>query len=746
MPAKTAQPAEHSANPHPPDHYRGIYNQSYNEIVNPGRVWTATKYFLRRWPAYLAPAEIWLVIGARQLSYLNRRRPWFTAYDTALAQAAGLNVDVLRRTVKRDIVQGEGFIAHFLSKDRDPAYVVRGDVPRKGQTRYTIQLDDPLTPADAAAFAIWLRRQAPADADAAQITTALRQARQLEPQALWADELRPGHESEQGLPLVVTDLVQHLYPQLEDDETECEWRAAAEALHTHLVAGEIVHLEPQYFREKWLPALGPGPALLMVTLRSLCYFNEETGEVRDVVNTEARELAQRLQTTRRTLRRWFKKLEKAAAHDTLFGPFFRFLENSKQPDQTVISTYRVNLKMPLTPDDFGQYQARLAGAAAVKNGVADKKSVTNGDRQRRDRQKVPDKKSSTEASHAGVADKKSATRAWVTDKTTGTGEGNGQTVGNAKGGSGQNVAASRTKGRPFKHYERLLTVLKLEKLEQLEQSTEQQHQPMWRMNDGLAEKSLAAVAADSSAALLDGLGIHEPARGRILESDVSREELVAWHLYAARQSNLEQPTAYVVARALAGDRPPQPFLDLANMSWQQWRSYALVAYLSSQRLLDLDSAGMAFLRSADFQLWAELYGGTSPEHLPFGVGRGLVGFRIVGVGGSGDGAADWSGEPASNPGVAPMTDGSEEAAGEASDLWQDALAELSNQMAKATFEAWLHDSRFVKREGEVWIIAVSTPAAREWLHNRLRRVIEQTLSMVVGERCEVRFVVGADRG
>ncbi|MFW6098124.1 MAG: hypothetical protein ACOC9Z_08600, partial [Chloroflexota bacterium] len=478
MPATTAQPADEpnsarAKSPSPDDQqadvYRGVYNQSYNEIVNPGRVWTATKYFLRRWPAYLAPAEIWLVIGARQLSYLNRRRPWFAAYDSVLAGAAGLNVDVFRRTVKRDIAEGQGYIAHFLSKARDPNYVVRDDVPRKGRTRYNIHLDDPLTPADAAAFASWLQLQAPADAEPARITAALRQARQLEPQALWADELATGAENEQDTPLTVTALVQRLYPQLSGDD-DARWRQEAEAVHTHLVAGEIVHLEPHYFREKWLPALGTGPALLAVTLRSLCYFNEETGEIRDVVNTEARELARRLQTTTRTLRRWFKKLEKAAAHDTLFGPFFTFIENSKQPDQTVISTYRVNLKMPLTKADFGVYRARLAGGGSGANGLADKKSVTNGAQRGRVLAKAPDKKSVTSDKGAKVTDKKSATKARVADKTTATPGRGGQNNGNVDGGAGQKVAPSRTKGRPFKYYERLLTVLDLEELEQLEQN------------------------------------------------------------------------------------------------------------------------------------------------------------------------------------------------------------------------------------------------------------------------------------
>jgi len=139
----------------------GVYTQPYNEIVRPGQVWKISKYFLRRWTPYLSPSEVWLVIGARQLSYFNEKRPWFKAYDRTLAEAAGLHVKVFRRTIKKAIVAGEGHIATFLGKEADPAYRHEDGVTRQTQTRYAVRLDDPLTPGDAAALAYWLRRNSP---------------------------------------------------------------------------------------------------------------------------------------------------------------------------------------------------------------------------------------------------------------------------------------------------------------------------------------------------------------------------------------------------------------------------------------------------------------------------------------------------------------------------------------------------------------------------------------------------------
>lgn len=725
---------------HDADLFRGVYREAYHEIVQPGRVWTAGKYFLRRWSAYLSPPEMWLVIGARQLSYLNRRRPWFTAYDNTLAGAAGLNVDVYRRTLKRAIAEQEGAIAHFLKKQADPHYVLRDARPRKGRTRYTVRLDDPLTPADAAALARWLQTRLSANAGEQELVAVLEEARQLEAQRLWAKTLDAAQQDAAAEApaeplLTVADVVLSLLPHLAQDAVSGKaWRAAAGALHTHIIAGERVHLEPQYFREKWLPQLGAGPALLLIALRSLCYYNEESGEIRDVVRVEANALAQQLQTTTRTLRRWFKKLEQAAAHDALFGPFFTFLESVKQPDQTVLSVYRVNPKMPLTAADLLRYQQRAAGrpqhAAEPHagnghndaNGVADKRSVTY--------RRVTDKKSATNGAAAGSAnglpDKKSVTKGAardpVADKKSVAQAGAGQKVGNGTAGNGQKVGASQTKGRPYKHYERLLTLLNLQSINQLEQNTEQQYQHLWRMHEQKALQPFAdVVVADSSLLdFMEQLGIQEPTRSRIaqrLAPGNAPATVVGWWLYAQQQANLDQPLAYVVSRLLAADQPPPPYAELAQMSWEQWRAYAALAALASGPL----SEPLTAAPDPQFDQWLALYGRTPAENLPFAVGLGLPTPPPY---------------PPPHASAPPPTPKNADAA-----LWQETLAELALQMTQSTFDAWLRQSRFLQRQDQTWTIAVINQAACSWLENRLYHIIQRTLATVVGSDVVVQFVV-----
>ena len=289
--------------------FTGFYTQAYNEIVQPGRVWKISKYFLRRWTPYLAPSDVWLVIGARQESYFNGRRPWFTAYDQQLAAAAGIHVRSFRRAAKKEIADGTGALALFLTKEGDPGYVTGQSVPKQEETRYRVRLDDPLTPADAHALAYWLRRNGPERVTPETIAALLAEARQEPPYALRAREIDPAADALPARPLLTAaEVVASVFPNIAGDGN---WREAADRLHTHIVEAQLAHLETHYFRHRWLAELGPGPALLLVYLRSLCYHNPQTGETRDEVAVLSGEIEQLCLKSAVTVRAWFARLEEA---------------------------------------------------------------------------------------------------------------------------------------------------------------------------------------------------------------------------------------------------------------------------------------------------------------------------------------------------------------------------------------------------------------------------------------------------
>lgn len=687
----------------------GVYTQPYNEIVRPERVWKITKYFLRRWTPYLSASEVWLVIGARQLSYFNERRPWFRAYDRTLAEAAGLHVKVFRRTIKKAICDGEGNISAFLQKTKDPHYRRVDGVTRQSQTQYNIRLDDPLTPGDANALAYWLRRHCPPQISPKSVRALLQEAAGRPQSDLRASSVAPVPAEAPDL-LAVKDVVAHVYPMVGNDKA---WREAADALHTHLVAPELAHFETQYFRRRWVPLLGPGPALLLSYLRSLCYLNEDSGEVRDEVALESGRLEDVFQISSRTLRRWFAKLDEFTAEEQGGAHFVNVLSAVKQSNQKVLTTYRINLRTPLTAEDLVDYRQTLLANGHALTGVADEKFPTG---QTGRGQIVPH-------IDVGGGHKAVHTTKGTGQKVPDTSEGNGQKVPHGNGGGGQNVPGWETEEGSYKYYKILAETIGLNTVQDLRQKVPEQEQHVWCWENGQARSSFAAVVAGHSLhVLLDRIGVQEPARGEILSRRPSLEEAVAWVLYALQQDGLERPVSYVISRLCGNDPPPLDYLQMASLSWEQWRVYAWAWHAQSLS----QTAFERFSSLPLFTQWGEIYATLPLDDLPFEVGRGLT-------------ALD---DQSPRAGPQPHDDGSVDLDATHVAQWRAVLEELSLQMTRATFDAWLRDARLAAVEGDAYVVAVSRPEAGAWLQNRLQDTIERTVRAVTGGQVRtVRFVV-----
>ena len=73
--------------------------------------------------------------------------------------------------------------------------------------------------------------------------------------------------------------------------------------------------------------------------------------------------------------------------------------------------------------------------------------------------------------------------------------------------------------------------------------------------------------------------------------------------------------------------------------------------------------------------------------------------------------------------------------------WQATLGELQLQMTRATFETWVKHTSVLSHEDGLFIIAVQSNFAKEWLENRLLGLVKRTLGNIVGRSVEVRFAV-----
>ncbi|NJL93367.1 MAG: chromosomal replication initiator protein DnaA [Anaerolineae bacterium] len=75
------------------------------------------------------------------------------------------------------------------------------------------------------------------------------------------------------------------------------------------------------------------------------------------------------------------------------------------------------------------------------------------------------------------------------------------------------------------------------------------------------------------------------------------------------------------------------------------------------------------------------------------------------------------------------------------DAWLATLGQLEIQLNRATYETWVAGAEFVAYEGDTFTVSVRNAYAKDWLEQRLYRLVQTSLSTVLREEVQVRFVV-----
>jgi chromosomal replication initiator protein len=78
---------------------------------------------------------------------------------------------------------------------------------------------------------------------------------------------------------------------------------------------------------------------------------------------------------------------------------------------------------------------------------------------------------------------------------------------------------------------------------------------------------------------------------------------------------------------------------------------------------------------------------------------------------------------------------------DAKQVWRAALGELQVSLSPANYETWLKDTTLADVEGDLFRVAAPNGFAKDWLENRYRSLIAQTLARIVGYSVNVQFVV-----
>ena len=293
-----------------------LYSSIRDMLLEPGRVVRLPVYYLR-WLPYVQSQMIFVVMALWQEYYLasggktQKGNNKVSARAEQVCQWAGIS----RAQFFRLLQPGSG-LGWFARKcETDHEIDKRTGRTKKSSNKY-ILFDTPLTPGDAADLKSVLLAQGIQESP----TAALQAVLALDPKQLLSYPVRhPPENFENMLPHYQT--VQEVVQDLVGRRLTAELVTLTDQLADRLLTrGEFI-LVSWYFLKNWLPALGPDAAMFILLLRNQCYFNDETGELRDEVWIEGgyEAIAQRLGIKNpRTIATWLPaKIERGKRKEEL---------------------------------------------------------------------------------------------------------------------------------------------------------------------------------------------------------------------------------------------------------------------------------------------------------------------------------------------------------------------------------------------------------------------------------------------
>ncbi len=619
----------------------GTYGDLYNSIARPERKYAVSHYLRTRWAPLLGAARFWFVIALRQRCFWNGKQDWCIVDMETLARESGLSLRTINRIVAAsdepagadegdgsEIVDDrDGLVAWFFDKRHRRRYDRHVGRTVNAPNRYHVLLDDPLTPADQAALSHALRRA---------LTDRSPEGTLLALQRLCERGLNTLHEKGDPVPAdggvvlpgaFVLDLVEAQCPLPERESVlYAEIGRAASRLHNILTRPEHVYIGNQYFRLQWLPELGPALSSLVVNLRARCYWNEQTGELRDTCQASWSELADEIGCTSRQLRNLRQE------------PYLsRFLTVLHAGRGRAASEFQVCMADPLTDADQDTFADRLSQQEGLQvdpetgqldayallqkpellahtalAGTAIGSPLANAETLAPGGPADPEVLASRTGLNAEVlacgavhAVEKTAPGAVDSVERTAPGETPNAELLAFREAANPETMALGTHGRSEILAGRERKIWQLEGLNAeilaLEPgrfgTTEQIHliTPTLQGLTATALPLTAALAADEDALaaavrdrLFDQLDIQQPGRGKLYAQHPRCDWIVAWGLYALAQPRLsENKAGYIYRRLVAQDPPPPEALLLAGLSPPAWRAlYRAQRYGDDERRVD----------------------------------------------------------------------------------------------------------------------------------------------------------------
>jgi len=254
------------------------YSSIRNILLEPGRVVCLPVYNLR-WLPYVGSQVIFLVMALWQEYYLasggkgRKGSCKVSVRAERICQWAGISRAQFFR-----LLQPGSSLGWFTRKiDTDYEVDKRSGRAKKSSNKYEL-FESPLTPGDAEDLRTFLLAHGIQESPEAALQLAIN----ANPKDIFQYPVRlPPDDFNKMIPRHQT--VQDVIRELVGHRLDGELGNLADQLADRLVTQGDFILVTWYFLKHWLPVLGADAAMFVLVLRNMCYFNDETGEIRDVV-------------------------------------------------------------------------------------------------------------------------------------------------------------------------------------------------------------------------------------------------------------------------------------------------------------------------------------------------------------------------------------------------------------------------------------------------------------------------------
>lgn len=254
------------------------YSSIRNILLEPGRVVRLPVYNLR-WLPYVGSQVIFLVMALWQEYYLasggkgRKVSCKVSVRAERICQWAGISRAQFFR-----LLQPGSSLGWFTRKiDTDHEVDKRSGRAKKSSNKYEL-FESPLTPGDAEDLKTFLLSHGIQESP----EVALKLAISTNPKEIFQYPVRrPSEDFTKMIPRHQT--VQDVIRELVGQRLDGELGNLADQLADRLVTQGDFILVSWYFLKHWLPVLGADASMFVLVLRNLCYFNDETGEIRDEV-------------------------------------------------------------------------------------------------------------------------------------------------------------------------------------------------------------------------------------------------------------------------------------------------------------------------------------------------------------------------------------------------------------------------------------------------------------------------------